>query len=754
MLKKILLVLLLLLLGGAAFLWFSGGDDLYALYEATSPANVERDYALQDDSRVSVPALRTAPPPPANPLKNAYWGELHVHTVESLDAVLFGTTLGIEDAYRFARGEPLRGDGGELTRLSRPLDFVAITDHAEGFGTRVRCGGEGLSLGERFNCWMMNTPNVTTFILLAAMAGGTDEGIVSAAPAGVYERTGREAPGYNDWPICAGDEDDGARCFADSKADWRRYRELAERYNEPGVFTTFAAYEFSPALPRSGKHHRNVIFNGDALPDHAVSSMDVPNAIELWRELARNCSDDCDFLTIPHNMNKGWGLFYSPYTWDGGTYDAQGWRLRERYEPLAEIYQVKGASECALGVGATDEECGFSQVLPPCEQGQVAGCAFRTSFARQGLKVGLALEREYGFNPLAFGFIGATDTHNANPGDAEEWDFVGKVATVSSPAVRRMREWPDREPFESTLQFHTGGGLAAVWAQENTRDAIFAGMQRRETYATSGTRITLRFFAGRGFDESLVDNPDAVALATSGGVPMGGVLPSRPDDTQSPAFFAWAAADPLSAPLQRIQVVKGWIDAAGQTHETVRDIACADDLDVDPATGRCPDNGAAVDLSDCSVDTGTGAGELAVVWRDPDYVPGQNAFYYVRVLQNPTCRWSTYDSLRLGREPPAHVPATIRERAWSSPIWLKTAAAQAAEPAAEQSAPLDLTIPIDLMGAADGVATPGNERLPDLFVEQAPKRRALKGKLLLEENAPINPDMLKGAEIEVDIPIN
>ncbi len=744
MLKKILLVILLLLLGGAAYLWFIGGDDLYELYDATSPATVDRDYALQDDSRVTLPPLETAPPPAANPLKNVYWGELHVHTVESLDAVLFGTTLGIEDAYLYARGKPLRSDGGELMQLSRPLDFVAITDHAEGFGTRVRCNDEGLPLAERFHCWMMTTPNVTTFILLAAMAGGSDEGLVSNMPAGVYERTARVAPAYTDVPICAQDEDGGARCLADSAKDWQRYRELADRYNEPGVFTTFAAYEFSPALPRSGKHHRNVIFNGSALPEHAVSSLDVPNAVELWRELERNCSEDCDFLTIPHNMNKAWGLFYSPYTWDGQAYDEEAWHLRKRYEPLAEIYQVKGASECALGVGASDEECGFGQVLPPCEQGQVVGCAFETSFARQGLKVGLELEREYGFNPMAFGFIGATDSHNASPGDAEEWDFVGKVASLSSPAVRRMREWPDREPFESTLQFHTGGGLAAVWAEENTRDAIFSGMQRREAYATSGTRINLRFFAGHGFDESLVGHPDAVELATRGGVPMGGELLIHPTNPASPAFFVWAGADLQSAPLQRIQIVKGWIDGAGQTHERVRDIACGDSVEVDPDTGRCPDNGATVDLSDCSVDTTKGASEVAVVWRDPDFEPGQRAFYYARVLQNPTCRWSTYDSLRLGREPPAHVPATIRERAWSSPIWLQL----------DARPPLDLSVPNDLVGS-DGVLTRYDDtKLPDLFTEEEVRARRLRGKLLLEEDAPLTVDKLKGAEIEVQVPIN
>ena len=663
-------MLLLITLAG---LWFTVGKTLYEIQRATAQDTVPADYALQDDSRVTVPAQRPLTIQPRNPLKNVYWGDLHVHTVESFDAVLFGTTLTIEDAYRFARGDTLRSDGGELMQLSRPLDFAAITDHAEGFGLRTRCAEQNLSLQESFNCWLMETPNITTFLLLAALAGDASKALAAPGPAGVYANTARKHPVYANWPICNLDETDPQRCYRDSNSDWARYKEMADSHNQPGAFTAFSAYEFSPALPESGKHHRNVIFNGTDLPEHATSSLDVGNAIDLWRELEGSCTGECDFLTIPHNMNKGWGLFYSRYTWDGKTYDETGWRLRQRREPLAEVYQVKGASECALGVGATDEECAFSQVLSPCEAGQSTGCAFATGFARQGLKIGLQLDQELGYNPLAFGLIGSTDSHNANPGDVEEWDFVGKIASVNSPAVRRMREWPDRDPYESTLQFHTSGGLAAVWAEENTRDALCAGMQRREAYATSGPRMTLRFFAGWGFDESISGKQDAIALATDGGVPMGGVLQPQADRPDSPTFFIWAGADLMSAPLQRIQLVKGWLDADGNTHESVRDISCSDGLQVDPLTLRCPDNGAAVDTDTCQILGDTGAVELVAAWKDPDYSPQQNAFYYVRALQNPTCRWSTYDAIRLGQVPPAHVPTTIQERAWSSPIWIDVA---------------------------------------------------------------------------------
>ncbi|MEZ7951889.1 MAG: DUF3604 domain-containing protein, partial [Halioglobus sp.] len=477
MLKKTLLGVLVVIILSTCALWLAGGDEVYALYRATSVSTAPADYALQDDSRVIVPAPQPHVNQSYNALKNVYWGDLHVHTVESFDAVLFGTTLTIEDAYRFAQGESLRSAGGELMQLSRPLDFVAITDHAESFGLRTRCDDTNLSLKENLNCWLMETPNVVTFLLLKAVANEPAETPASNKAAGVYRNSVRSHPTQANFPICTLDETDLERCYRDSNSDWSQYKRLADKYNQPGTLTVFSAYEYSPPLPDSGKHHRNVIFNGTGLPEHATSYFDVGNAIALWKVLEDDCSGECDFLTIPHNMNKGWGLFYSENTWDGETYDEEGWLLRQRREPLAEIYQVKGSSECALGVGATDEECGFGQILEPCQVGQESGCAFTTSFARQGLKIGLQMQTDMGFNPFAFGLIGSTDTHNSSPGDVEEWDFVGKVAAASSPATRRITEWPGRKPYESILQFHTSGGLTGVWAEENTRDAIFKGMQ-------------------------------------------------------------------------------------------------------------------------------------------------------------------------------------------------------------------------------------------------------------------------------------
>lgn len=673
MLKRILLGFGALILLVVAVVGWTFVRPVHQLAQQITPSTASEDLAKQDDSRVQVPEPLALEPRPYDALKNVYWGELHVHTTESMDAVLFGTTATPEDAYRFARGEPLKSPGGELMQLSRPLDFVAITDHAEGFGLRTRCGGSDLTFFEQANCWFMETPGFTTALFLLGRETRMQVETDPTQPAGVYRNRPRTGRLLSNVPICSGGEGGPERCRRDGDSDWARYIELADRHNDPGVFTTFSAYEFSPVLEGAGKHHRNVIFNGEDLPEHAISAQDVNNALELWRGLEEACTGDCDFLTIPHNMNKGWGLFYSRHTWDGSTYDEDDWRLRMRREPLAEMYQVKGASECAIGVGATDEECAFEQVLEPCTQGQENGCALESSFARQGLKIGMELDRELGFNPLAFGFVAATDAHNANPGDAEEWDFVGKVGAASSPAVRRLRTRPGAKPHNQILMDHGSGGLAAVWAEENTRDSLFDGMKRREAYATSGPRIVLRFFAGWGFDGAIVDGIDPVSVATEGGVPMGGVLRPQRGQGESPTFFVWAAADWMSAPLQRIQVVKGWIDADGETHELVRDVVCADGLEVEPSTNRCPDNGAFVDLGTCQTLGESGAGQLMAAWQDEDFDPSQDAFYYVRALQNPTCRWSTYDAIRLGRDPDPRVPATIRERAWSSPIWIDPA---------------------------------------------------------------------------------
>jgi hypothetical protein len=404
-----------------------------------------------------------------------------------------------------------------------------------------------------------------------------------------------------------------------------------------------------------GKHHRNVIFRTNVTPAYAVSAYDADSEIDLWKQLDATCGKGCEFLTIPHNPNKSWGLAFASETIDGIPYTREDWHLRETFEPLVEMFQIKGNSECALGFGATDEECGFEQFLPVCEEGQATGCIYPTSMARDGLKKGLVLQGSLGFNPMKFGLMASTDTHNSNPGDTEEWDYRGANAYVASPARNRL-ESGIRQP-----KVANPGGLAAVWAPENTRDALFGAMSRREVYATSGTRPLLRFFAGADLPDDLAQTGDLEA-AYAKGVPMGGTLIAEDD---APRLFVWATQDPDHAPLAKIQIIKGWLED-GETHEKVFDTACSDKN----TNGACIATKAPVDLSNCAWSNSAGVPELRTTWVDPDYDASHHAFYYARIIQIPTCRWTTYDSLRLGREPPADVPATITEMAWSSPIWV------------------------------------------------------------------------------------
>ena len=452
---------------------------------------------------------------------------------------------------------------------------------------------------------------------------------------------------------------------------WKKVREAAERHYEPGLFTTFAGFEYSPVLPDRGKHHRNVIFRSMATPQYAVSAVEAPSEIDLWQQLERHCTGDCAFLTISHNSNKSWGLAFASKTIDGIPYTEADWRLRQKYEPLVEMFQIKGSSECSVAFGAGDEECGFEQFFPACAEGQETSCIYPTSMVRDGLRKGLVLEDELGINPLQFGLIGATDTHNSNPGDVEEWDYVGATSFGSSPANRRMDE-----NNTTGIRNNNPGGLTAVWAPKNTREALFDAIQRKEAYATSGTRIMLRVFAGHELPGDIVSTGDLEA-AYAKGVAMGGRL--RAVAHAAPSLFAWAVKDPDHAPLAKLQVIKGWIED-GEQREVVYDIACGGST-LNPSTGACEPNHAQVSLDDCRWDDDAGAAELKTLWTDPDYDADEDAFYYVRVVQSPTCRWTTYDSLKLGIPPPADAPATVTEMAWASPIWLQALSGTASESA-------------------------------------------------------------------------
>jgi hypothetical protein len=610
---------------------------------------IRAETAQQNEKAVPLPTPQPRVTAGFNQDKNVYFGDTHVHTALSFDSYLSGNRLSLRDAYRFANGEPLTLLTGETMQLMRPLDFVVMADHAEAFGLFITCRRDDLTERQVKFCKGFDAPSKEMYQRLRA--------------------EGEKRPPIRSRDLC---DDDMQGCLADGRTTWREIRDTADEFNKPGEFTAFAGYEYSPPLPKKGKVHRNVVFKNNNTPDRAVSAFDAVTVLDLWRALEDECNGDCEFLTIPHNMNKTWGIAYSGKTIDGDSYSDSDWDLRGRNEPIAEMFQAKGSSECGFGVGASDEECNFELIVPICEGEQVPGCSGRTSFAREGLKIGLELEQELGFNPLQFGFIGSTDTHNSSPGDTEEFDWRGTSALHESPAKKRLGlesvNSTFSKAFSSGARLKNPGGLAAVWAKENTRDALFEAMENRETYATSGNRIKLRFFAGWDFPRGLVDDRDLVGKAYQGGVAMGGVLGKGRNKRDVPEFLVWAVKDAMATNLQRVQMIKAWTEN-GKSREQVFDIACSDGLKPDPKTGRCPDNGARVDINTCAVSADKGDSQIKVSWRDPEFNPKQSAVYYVRVLENPSCRWSSYDAIRLGVAPPEDVPATIQERAWSSPIW-------------------------------------------------------------------------------------
>ena len=556
--------------------------------------------------------------------RNAYFGDLHVHTRYSHDAFLFGTREDPDAAYAFAKGYAITHPGGWDLQLDRPLDFLAVTDHAEYLGHRA--AGR-------------------------ATDAGLDIDIVRSA--------------------------------------WSEIVASANRNDDPGTFTAFIAYEYSSGAGAGQNLHRNVVFRGDRAPDAPFSRLDSINPEDLWVAMDTWRTAGMDALAIPHNMNASDGRMFEYEYFEGGAIDAAYVQQRTRNEPIAEVTQIKGTSETHPALSPNDEWAAFeimARKIPDLgAPSEPAG-----SYARDALRRGLTLEARGAGNPYKLGLIGSSDSHIA-AGLYRETDTVAWMGMLGvDPWMRgsvpldtadgQAEISPDTQTTDdgsgrtyatvlndATIRYGASG-LAGVWAEENTRASLFDAMRRKETFATSGPRIRVRFFAGPGICALDMGDPALVSAAYEQGVPMGGDLNGSRGET-APAFLVWAMRDPWTAPLQRVQVVKGWMEDAGTTSERVYDVACSDSLAVDRETHRCPDNGAQVDLETCAVSDGVGAGELKTVWTDPDFDASQRAFYYVRVLENPTCRWSTWDAIRAGVAPRLDYPATIQERAWSSPIW-------------------------------------------------------------------------------------
>ena len=584
-----------------------------------------------------------SPTPDFNTDRNAYFGDLHVHTMYSFDAFIFGTTSSPDDAYEFAKGGTIVHPAGFDMKLQVPLDFYGVTDHAFYIG------------------------------VLREMADLSSEISKHPIAAGMSNLGGAMQRGQKFTEILQFMRSENGLEINDPdirKTAWDDIVAAANRHNDPGNFTSFIGYEYTATAPDAGNLHRNVIFRGDTAPELPFSRLDSSNPENLWQWMDNNRAAGFESLAIPHNSNGSNGNMFMLADSLGRPLDDAYATQRIRNEPLVEISQVKGTSDTHPALSPNDEWADF-EIMPL----RVASNLYSEpngSYVRQALLNGIQMQADQGFNPYKFGVIGSSDTHNATYA-GEEHDYWSKVGLRDADGVLRgsvplPEPTADGELYADTyFDTWSAAGLAGVWAEENTRASIYDAFRRKETFGTSGTRMKVRFFAG--YDLPSVEDPDVLGKSYAGGVPMGGDLIGEPGN--SPSFFAWVAKDPNSAPLDRVQIIKGWIED-GETVEEVYDVACSAG-DVDPATYRCLDNGARVDITDCSISSDVGAAELRAGWRDPNFDPGQHAFYYVRALENPTCRWSTWDAIRAGVEPNPELQPTIQERVWSSPIWVTPA---------------------------------------------------------------------------------
>ena len=586
----------------------------------------------------------TAVPPPAkaasapNPNRNLYWGDLHVHTSFSTDAWTNGVRATPEDAYTFFKGGEIEHAAGYGIRLQRPLDFAAVTDHSEYTGV-LRATDPDLPVKARgLRRRLLNDGRLRNTIFFArSMIGFRLENALQ--------------PGWEDI----------------TSAAWREIAETAEKHNDPGRFTAFVGYEWT-SMPGDQNLHRNVIYRNNNIPELPYSSVDSDDPRDLWTALEQQRAAGMDNFAIPHNGNVSNGLMYDAVQFDGEAMDATYASRRMANEPISEIFQVKGSSETHPLLSPRDEFGGFEIYDTQLSQSQDKSDP-HGSYIRNALRTGLAMSHSEGFNPYRFGVIGSSDGHNASS-PVEENNYHGKLPILDGSAALRLGQ-ATYMPMETLAGgwSWSAAGLAAVWAQENTRDSLFDAMRSRETYATSGPRMAVRFFGGWNFSDDLLQQADWLNTAYASGVPMGSELPAANTASGAPRFAIWAIRDPESGNLDRIQVIKGWVDTSGVTHEKIFDVAWAGERQPDPATGKLPPVGNTVDASSATYTNTIGAPQLATVWQDPEFDPAVESFYYVRVIEIPTPRWSTFDAKLLGIAPPE--PTSLQERAVTSAIWYK-----------------------------------------------------------------------------------
>jgi hypothetical protein len=576
-----------------------------------------------------------------NPLKNVYFGEQHLHTVNSPDAFAFGTRNGPDDAYKFCKGEAIKkSTTGEMIQKKTPYDWCAVTDHAEYMGIMP------LLLKK-------DNPMADTEIGKMIASGDPKKG--EAAFQQIITSAASNVPiSYmNDPKIMV--------------SIWDEQKKITNKHNDPGKFTTLIAFEWT-SIPNYQNLHHNVFFRDDKGPDTQFSSFDSVKREDLWSYQELNRALGHENFSIPHNGNVSNGLMFAPKT-SYGTQITKEWAERSVANTVAtEIAQTKGYSETIPALSPTDEFAGFETYYKHLLGSGGVTSKVDGSFVRQGLITGIGFQEMLGANPYKFGIVGGSDSHDA-ASDNEEFNFTGVHGnTDKTPKIR----------LESTgsvagepARFFSSPTTTGVWAPENTRPAIFDAIKKKETYATSGTFIRLRFFGGWDYPADLVKDKEFVKKAYAGGVPMGGDMPPHPekDYAKVPTFAIWALKDPNSANLDRVQIVKGWYER-GYAFEKVYDVVWSEaDKRKVGADGKVPSVGNTVDIKKATYTNDIGDTQLSAVWKDPDFDPTHHAVYYARVIEIPTPRWTTYDAKALGVDPPKDVAPTLQERAWSSPIW-------------------------------------------------------------------------------------
>ena len=585
--------------------------------------------------------------------RQVYWGDMHLHTNLSADANNLGNRkISPAEAYRLARGEEVVSQTGLHVKLDRPLDFLAVTDHGEYLGLMVEI--------DRKNPELMKSALFRRWYKLRKQEKYADV---------IPER------------LKVKEEKLYLLSNQLKRSVWKDYAQIADQYNRPGVFTTFIGYEWS-SLPDGNNLHRNVIFLDDAskvtqvLPFTATDSLEPE---DLWRFMADyEHKTGGRVLAIPHNPNLSGGLMFALTDSEGRPFTKEYASTRSRWEPLLEVTQVKGDSESHEYLSPEDEFADFGD----WDWGNMLGSKthpeewFQYEYARPALKLGLKVEAEVGANPFKFGLVGSTDIHTGLS-TTDENNFWGKISLHEPSPERATDLWLGKQFAESVEGSQTipawaylASGYAAVWAEDNTREALFEAMQRREVYATTGTRIAVRFFGGWRFEDSDALKPDFARIGYKKGVPMGGDLTAAPAN-QATRFLIHVAKDPHGANLDRVQIIKGWLGSGGRLHERVYDVAVSGDRTIN-AEGRAYEEvGTTVDIENATYTNSIGAVELAAVWTDPDFSASERAFYYVRVLEIPTPRWTAYDAKFFDLDLPDDVPLTHQERAYTSPIWYK-----------------------------------------------------------------------------------